>query len=335
MKRLLPALLLACLVGCKTPPDEQIIPFTQNQTQALFARSRPPQAFGLTVYSTDRGPVFAGAHRVHPGQLAVMPFINRADSRAIEINLTARGIKEIPALVDTAARESWVTAPLAIAMSSVALAGPNPYHSTAVHVYDEIGGYASLMHRLTLDSLHVENVLLYIRAASGPLGAPARWLQDPTPQVSLGAPFLRAFSFVTFDFAQRSALFSATTPFRKPEETLIAQAPLADVRGVIGVEGTINGEPTTFVLDTGGDFALAVNQPTAATVRRVTVGDLVFPLDVPTRDAREIGLGEIELPRIGRELLSRYRVTLDFRNKQIYFELPSSEPPRTPAPGAR
>ncbi|MBW7908279.1 MAG: hypothetical protein H3C50_05065 [Kiritimatiellae bacterium] len=323
MKRLIPALLFLALVGCKTPPDEQIVPFTQNQTQALFTRSRPPQAFGLTVYSTEMGPLFAGAHRVHPGQTAVMPFINRADPRAIEINLTARGIKEIPTLIDTASRENWVTAPLAVSMNSVSLAGPNPYHTTAVHVYDEIGGYASLMHRLTIDKLHVENVLLYIRAASGPLGVPARWLQDPTPQLALGAPFLRAFSYVTVDFAQRSVVFSATTPFQKPEATLIAQAPLVDVRGVIGVEGTLNGEPTTFVVDTGGDFDLALNDPAGLTVRRVTAGDLVFPLDVRAVAAREIGLGEVEYPRIGRGLLSRYRVTLDFRNKTLYFERPT------------
>lgn len=324
MQRFIPVALVLCLVGCTTPPDEHIIPFSQNQTQALFTRARPPQAFGLTVYSTERGPVFAGANRVHTGQTAELPFRNRSDVRAPEINLTARGIKEIPALIDTASRESWVTSAMAAQMQIVMLSGPNPYHAEAAHVYDDIGGYAALMHKLILDGLHVENVLLHVRAASGPLGAPARWLENPEPQLVLGAPFLRAFSYLSLNFAKQTASFSATTPFRTPEASLLARVPLIDVHGVLGAAGTLNGEPTTFILDTGGSFELAQNEPVNPTVRRITVGDLVFPPDINVTAAREIGLGEIETPRIGRALLSRYNITFDFRNKVIYFERPAN-----------
>lgn len=322
MQRLLLLLAALSLVGCRTPPDEHIIPFSQSQTQALFARSRPPQAFGLTVYSTDHGPVFAGANRVHQGQFVQMPMINRTDARAPEINLTARGIKEIPALVDTASRENWVSSGMAAQMGIVLLSGPAPYRTEAVHVYDEIGGFAGLQHKIMLDTMHIENVLFYVRGASGPLGAPARWLQDPVPQAVLGAPFLRAFSFVTFDFGLRTIFFSATSPYQPPEGTLLARAKLIDIRGVLGVEGLINGEAVTFVIDSGGDFELVQNEPSSATIRRAVAGDLVFPPDIKVETAREIGLGDIEYPRIGRQLLSRYRVTFDFRNKWIYFERP-------------
>lgn len=327
MQRLFLLLAALSLAGCATPPDEHIIPFSQNQTQALFARSRPPQAFGLTVYSTDSGPVFAGANRVHQGQFVQMPLINKGDPRALEINLTARGIKEIPALIDTASRENWISSGTAAAMGVVLLAGPNPYHTEAIHVYDPIGGYAGLQHKIMMDTLHVENVLFHVRAATGPLGAPARWMQDPTPQVALGAPFLRAFSYVTFDFNGRTAVFSATTPFPTPENTLLARAKLLDIRGVLGVEGSINGESATFVIDSGGDFEMVQNEPESSTLRRASAGDLVFPPDIKVETAREIGLGEIEYPRIGRQLLSRYRVTLDFRNKWIYFERPVETTP--------
>lgn len=330
MQRILIVLTALGLAGCATPPDEHIIPFSQNQTQALFARSRPPQAFGLTVYSTDLGPVFAGANRVHQGQFAQMPFINKADSNALEINLTARGVKEIPALIDTASRENWVSSGTAGLMSVVLLAGPNPYHTEAVHVYDAIGGYAGLQHKIMLDTLHVENVVLHVRAATGPLGAPARWMQDPAPDVVLGVPFLRAFSYVTLDFSDHLATFSATRPFQTPEDTLLARAKLIDIRGVLGVEGSINGEQTTFVIDSGGDFEIAQNEPKGPTIRRAGVGDLMFPPDIQVATAREIGLGEIEYPRIGRQLLSRYRVTFDFRNKWIYFERPGAQPASFP-----
>lgn len=323
MKRFLPLLLIG-LAGCATPRDEHIVPFNAQQREALLARARPPQAFGLTVYNTERGPLFAGAHRVHSGQAARMPFVNRADPHAPMIAITARSMKDIPALIDSTSRENWIIPPLAASLHVVLMTSPKPFETQAAHVYDEIGGYAGLLHRVILDQLHMENVVLYLRGATGPMGPPARWLQDPDPEIVLGLPFLRAFSYVTFDFAERTLTFSATTPYPGADETrLIARLPLVDVRGVLGVEGALNGEPATFLLDTGGDYDLVKNEPQDGTLRRLTVGDLVFPRNIEIKTARELGLGDIDYPRIGRGLLGRYRVTLDFRNQQVVFERPA------------
>ncbi len=313
------------LAGCATTKDEHIVPFTRQQTSALLKNARPPQAFGLTVYNTERGPVFAGSHRVHAGHAAQMPFQNRSDPKAPVVGFAARGIKDIPALIDTASRENWIVPSVAQDIAIVPLAGPNPFETQAVHVYDEIGGMAGLLHKLMLDTLHVENVVFYIRAASGPLGPPARWVQNPSPSAVLGVPFLRAFSYVTLDFPARSAIFSSTLPFPgASDDSLLVKLPLLDIRGVLGVEGTLRGEPTTFIIDTGGDFELALNDPEEPTVRRLAIGDLVVPPEISVVSAREIGLGEIEYPRIGRGLMARYKITFDFRNRQIWVERPSA-----------
>ncbi len=311
------------LAGCAGTPDEHIIPFNAEQKKVLLARARPPQAFGLTVYNTERGPHFAGAQRLHSDQMADMPFVHRADSGAPVISLASRSAKEIPALLDTASRENWIASRTALPLDIVMLAGPRPYETTAGHVHDEVGGTAGLLHRLKLYELHVENVVLYVRMATGPMGPPARWLQDPEPQVVLGMPFLRAFSFVSFDFPRRSVQFSATTPMPEPDEALvIAVMPLVDVRGAPGIEGSINGEPATLILDTGGDFDLAMSEPPGPSIRRLALGDLVFPPNVNVKASRDVGLGDAEFPRIGRGLLGRFRVTLDFRNKAAIFERP-------------
>lgn len=326
MRYVIAFLSLAVLSGCATPKDEQIIPFTQQQTRAFFKNARPPQAFGLTVYNTERGPVFAGSHRVHAGHVAMMPFIGRSDPRAPLIAMAARGVKEIPALIDTASRENWMIPSVASATAVVPLAGPNPFSMQAMHVYDEIGGFAGLLHKVVFDKLHMENAVFYIRSAYGPMGPPARWMQDPVPHVVLGVPFLRAFSFVTMDFAARSVFLSSTMPFPgSPEESLIDRVPLLDVRGALAVEGTLRGEPATFILDTGGDFDIALNDPQELTIRRISIGDLVFPPEASVKNARDLGLGEIEYPRIGRGLLSRYKVTFDFRTRQVWFERPAPQ----------
>lgn len=316
-------LVLFALAGCATPKDEQIVPFSQEQTRAAFARARPPQAFGLTVYTTDLGPVFAGSHRLHPGDLAMRSFLRSGDPKAPVIEIVARGDRKISALVDTSSRENWVTPSAAMQMDYVALAGPNPFLARAAHVYDEGGGYAGIVHKIVLDELHAENVIFHMRAATGPLGPPARWLDKPPPQAVLGITFLRAFSYVQLDFARQRAIFASTAAFRVPtEETLVARLPLKEVRGVFAVEGAMDGEPMTFVLDTGGDYELVMNEPPAPTVRRLSIGDLVFPPDVTVAASADQGLGEISYPRIGRRLLARYGVTFDFRGKSVYFERP-------------
>ena len=75
MKRFLSLLPLLVLAGCATPPDETVIPFNAEQTKTLYAKARPPQVFGLTVYNSDNGPFFAGAGRLHQGEKAEMPFL--------------------------------------------------------------------------------------------------------------------------------------------------------------------------------------------------------------------------------------------------------------------
>ena len=325
MLRRMTALLLVVAAGCATTKDEHIVPFTAEQRQAAFARARPPQAYGLTVYSTDNGPVFAGAHRLHQGDLALLDFQPNSDPTAPVVRISARGDDHVTALIDTSSRESWVIPTAAVRMGLTALAGPNPYETRAAHVYDEIGGYAGLVHKITMEELQAENVVFYTRAAFGPLGPPARWLDSPSPQAVLGTSFLRSFSYVQIDFRARMALFAASQAFKPPAEAMrVARVPLKDVRGVLAVEGLMDGEPMTFILDTGGDFELVMNDPPAPTVRRLSAGELVFPPDVTVVASMEQGLGETSYPRIGRKLLARYRISIDFRNKWVYFERPAS-----------
>lgn len=325
MLRRLSIPLLLALAGCATPRDEHIVPFTAEQRQAFFARARPPQAYGLTVYSTENGPVFAGSHRLHQGDVAMLGFEASGSADAPVVRITARGDQHVTALLDTSSRENWVIPTAALRMGLTALSGPNPYETRAAHVYDEVGGYAGLVHKITMEELHAENIVFYTRAAFGPLGPPARWLDNPPPQAVLGTSFLRAFSYVQIDFRARLALLASTQSFKAPPaETLVAKVPLKDVRGVLGVEGLMDGEPMTFILDTGGDFELVMNDPPAPTVRRLSVGELVFPREVNVVASMEQGLGETSYPRIGRKLLARYRISIDFRNKWVYFERPAS-----------
>ena len=320
--RLLP-LLLVGLAGCATPKDEQVVPFTQEQVKSLFARARPPQAFGLTVYSSEVGPFFAGASRVHQGDVARLSFQGARDSTAPLVALAGRGIKGLPALIDTTSKDNWINAVAGQQLGIVMLVGPAPYQMQAQHVYDEIGGAAGLVQKVMLDESHVENVVFFMQAASGPLGSTARWVENPAPVLTLGNALLRGFSFVQLNYPERSAVFASTARFPPPDaSTLLAKLPMKDVMRAIAVDGTLDGDPVSILIDTAGDYDLVLNEPPDTTMRRLSIGDLVFPPEVNVVSSMDQGLGPTVYPRIGRRLLSRFKVTFDFRNKQIYFERP-------------
>jgi hypothetical protein len=326
MKRLLPLLPLLVLAGCATPPDEMVIPFNAEQTKTLYAKARPPQVFGLTVYSSDNGPFFAGAGRLHQGEKAERPFLGAPDSSAPLVALDGRGSVGLPALLDTTSKDNWLTAAAAQQVGLIMLTGPGPYQALPQHVYDEIGGLAGVAQQVKLDTLYAENVVFHVRAATGPLGPLGRWVEKPAPMVVLGTALLRSFSFVQIDYPKQKTFFSATTRFVPPSpETLVAALPIKDISGALGIEGTLDGDPMTLLLDVAGDFELVMNEPPDATVRRLALGDLVFPPNVNVAASMDQGLGATIHPRVGRKLLGRYKVTFDFRGKMVYFERPSVE----------
>ena len=80
-------------------------------------------------------------------------------------------------------------------------------------------------------------------------------------------------------------------------------------------------------LDVAGDFELVMNEPPEAAIRRLSLGDLVFPPGVNVVSSMDQGLGTTTYPRIGRLLLSRFVVTFDFRGKRVYFERPAKSDP--------
>jgi hypothetical protein len=65
---------------------------------------------------------------------------------------------------------------------------------------------------------------------------------------------------VRFDFPGRSVRFSSSGRAYKPANAaaVAADLPLLDWRGRPAVAATLGGQPTTLILDTGGDFDLAL-----------------------------------------------------------------------------
>ena len=153
-------LLVFALAGCTTPPAG-IHPFSTAQRGAFMKNARPPEAFGLTVYRSDDGPTFAGSHRLHHGQVAVLDFVDRGNEAPPMVRVMIKGLKvPIPALVDTTSRDNWAVPEMLRTLRGTPL-GPPGFGRTADHVLDDIGGLLFIAPTIMLDEVQMENALFY------------------------------------------------------------------------------------------------------------------------------------------------------------------------------
>ncbi len=193
----------------------------------------------------------------------------------------------------------------------------------------------SVITKIRLEDLHVDAALFHTRIVDGPLGPLLRNVPPAqknrrdraSEQPFLHAPFvlgcdwIKSFAFVQIDYPNQTVSFSTTESYTPSEEHLIAVLPLHEKDGIFAFRGSIDGESAIFLLDSVGDYEIAMARPAEPHARRIMVGNLAF------RDARvtpleEQHLGLPENPRIGRRLLARYRVTIDRSQRVVFFERP-------------
>lgn len=308
---------LALLTACTTPRLETPVPLAAQEKAALLNRAKAPQVFGLTAYTSPEGAVFAGGFRQYEGHIARVAF-------ASDPNTTTPAVKvnddKLIMLLDSSASESWITTEAVATLKAIALAGPNPFEKTPRHVYDSIGGFATVVPRLTIDKLQVGNVIAYARNARGPLGALTRWEKTPPFDGVLGADFLRTFRFTRISLRSRYLVFSATDAYPPPAAPL-ATLPTIELNGAIAVEALVNGEKTPAILDIAGDFEVAMASSDQPVIRQLSLGDLVFR-QVNVDSAYELGLGRDTPLRIGRQLLERFDLVINNQGREVIFERP-------------
>lgn len=309
--------------GCQSP--QEIRPFTDAQLRSFYSRAKDPRQFWLTPYESNDGPVYSGANRLHPEKMAQFQFRGNSRSTAPIIPFKAeRPENEFLALVDTSSKESWLDLNTARGVGVTPIAPP-PARVIPEHVQETITGYATVARQLLLDKCPIEMALLFTRGATGPLGALARGEEHPRPGAVFGYDLLRQFAFVQFDFALRTITFSSSIDYNPEPEVLVASVPFFLQDGALAVRGTVEGEPTTILLDTAGDFELALKEPRLDPVRRLGLGSLVI-MNVNPAIHQDFNLGLTDYPRVGRKLLARYRITISNKQRRIFFERPSRLP---------
>lgn len=317
-------LVVTLLCGClQTPrlmptPEPEGDPLTKDEIKTFYEQGKDPRRFWLTVYDSDAGPVFSNDFRTHPHQYCLLPFKSGRDSLLPVIQFQGRGPARFRALIDTSSSEVWASFPAAADMGFSPLNNP-PYRLFPVHVDDPIPGFMCAGDRFRLDQLQLETPLVFARAAHGSLGPLQRGAKGA--DAVFGMRFLKIFQTVQFDFPGRELVLAVDSPHKPDPKRLAATVPYSSHLGALTVKGSVGGQPANLLLDTAGPFGLALAAPPAQPIGEVRLGELVFR-DVMAAAAADHGLGMPDSPRVGLDLLARYKVTIDSEKKVIYFEEP-------------
>ena len=315
---LIPMLLTLC--SCMTGRVESSIPRNDPRVKAFLAQSKDPRRYWLHVYDSNNGPIYVGGHRLHPNQIATLPFASLKLRTAPLVRLQTTSEDEHLALLDTTTKESWISFEAALKIGLIPM-GPPPHELVPIHVKDTSLGVLGLLSKLRFDTLHMENALFHARLTDKGLGPLVRDRFRWKPQIVVGYDMLGAFRFVQFDFANREVMLSSTLPYEPNEQNLVATVRLQEIGGVVTAKGTIDDYQGPIIIDVAGDYHIASTKPNAEYAQHVGLGELVFR-HVPAVNVDDAGLGYPAYPRIGRKLLSRFKVTLDNKRKLIYFERP-------------
>ena len=308
--------LLLALGGCASKTDEpEDHPLSTAQQERALLHSRPPQQFGFSVYPTPRGITYSGQGRLHPNHFTSADMIEEGIP---VIGMRGRAQRnKLNALIDTSSPHSWMEFSVSRDFDAFFMemnSQPFPY----IGEYNTGGvmAFAAVVTQLRIDNLFIESVPFYVRMSRGSLGPMSRGIREPPVDAVLGYDNLRAFEYIQFDLRDNRINFSASTPYTPVTETAADVALIVRAPGHgLAVEGIIDGKPVPVLLDMAGDFSLARGDARVGATREVQIGDLTFE-DVPTL---LLPVHNVP-PRIGRQLLESYRVTICNRERMVYFE---------------
>lgn len=306
------ALLIGLFSGCATTPVSNDV-----KAGAFRSKAKNPQNFWLTVYDSARGPVVNGGHRLHPNQSVAMPFLSPRKSEMPLINVQLLREDVYTALVDTSAGESWTKLDDALTMELVPL-GPPDIFREPLHLRNAGRGLLALAETLRFDQLYVENALIYTRLEDAP-GDIGRGLE---PNILLGGDFLKQFRYFQINWPGRTVTFSATHPYSPNPGRLLAELPLRRLNGACVVEAVIDGKNHWVVLDSAGNYELAMTGAEGDAVRQMTLGNLVLR-HVRITPHADLQLGWTGYPKIGTGILSKFKVTVDNKLGTVYIEKPA------------
>lgn len=294
------------VAGCKTPEPK---PVTWEEQSAYLAQVKDPRRFGYSIYQTPDGIHYRGGCRVHLNQGADLRMKTKDPLRPVGILRGNFGLKS-PLLFDFTSSSSWLEFGLAQKL------GAQPVGERDAQLTkksgEEIAGCLSVVPTLRLGQLYIENPLVYVRLARGPLGTVGRGIEQPELQGVIGWDLLKLFEQVILDYASERIIFSTAAGAYKPDPArLVATIPIVQQAGACAVRGIVDGKAQLIWIDPAGDFEVATDGAKAASL---------VQLDAQLRFSAPLVSPSPGGTRIGARLLKNYRITVSPPAGNLYVE---------------
>jgi hypothetical protein len=334
----LAAAALALAAACQTSSPD--LPPELRAMRRVMRSAVPPETFALTIYQSERDQwVVVHGNRVRPNQRIQASFISPPGLMLPVIAGEAAG-GPVTLMVDPTAPRSWTARPPP--PPRPAPISPPPLLQDPVQVVDARPGVLTVAPRLRVDRVDVEAVLLYARGGEGTLWPLCRHAAAQDAAAVLGFDFLRAFSWVQWDFEHRLLLAETTSGVCPGAERVVAQLPLEQGAEGLTVRALINGEARLVLLDLAGDYEMAMENPPMELIRQLTLDDVVIrdvratarpgpgprPAGHPPRGAPD----SLPFPRHPRFPPQRRLPRTSLRPRDDEEEAPEAEEEAAPAP---
>jgi hypothetical protein len=300
------SMLLLLAGACKTTETK---PVPWKEQSAYLAKVRDPRIYGFSIYQTPGGIEYRGGGRLHPNQGAVLPMKAKEPLRPV-VMLRGNFGMESPILLDFCASASWLEFDLAKTL------GAMPVGELEAQLVkrpgEEIAESLSMVPSMRFKQLFIEQPLVYVRMATGPLGPLARGIEEPELKGVIGWDLLKKFEQIQLDYADgKVALLTGGIAYAPDPSQLIAKVSLVKYAGACAVRGLIAGKEGMIFIDPAGDFEVATDG--AAAVSSIQLdADLLFSAPAVANSPGGT--------RIGVRLLQKYKITICPQAGAVYFE---------------
>lgn len=344
MKRLHHAACLLALLAlsCASPNSGRQRSLTEAEQAALLAQAVSPPQAGIVISQRPSGTVVRWREMAMPERPVTVPLLT-SDSRHSRQPMVAVRInagQPVRMVLDTGSPVTLVDADTALA-NHVQVVQTDQLHTLYRGLGGEERAFFGMIHQMTIGpELAFRNVLTAIRGgkyvASAGFHRAAAW-----QGCAVGMSTLGNFAFVTLDFPAQTATLSYRDYFLEPD-TAVARVPFKVENAQIRVPLKLGERTVEALLDTGNDAELMIHSNLvrelgwqslaergsksvylglggALTLRSFHIPDLQlggarFGKVTAVRGPEEFGVV------LGSGFLSRYRITLDLRRKQLWLE---------------
>ncbi|MBI9019716.1 MAG: hypothetical protein JEZ10_00465 [Verrucomicrobia bacterium] len=299
------------LSGCKTIETEPR-PLSWQQQQAYCSKVQDPRVFGLSIYDTPAGPQIRGGGRLHPSQAAALPMqTKKGQTVRPVVRMSGSFGMEWPVLLDLSSSRTWLEFSTAKKMMA------RPVGERKAELIrlsnDETAACLSIVSSLRLGQLFIENPLVYVRMADGPIGPLARGMVEPELKGVVGWDLLKKMEQIHLLYSVGQVALFTTEPYEPNPALVVAMLPLVEHAGACAVRGIVDGKEGLVLIDPAGDFEIA---GAASTVQ------LAPGLSFSSSEPPAVSPGGI---RIGARLLQNYDITICPQAGVIYFEKPLTD----------